>query len=130
MSGTADFSCFVNVIMTIQNTVQPIVLCVMLQASSASKQMVDLETKPETSTDDEKKEQTFGLRTDQYAKKGLQVVALSHCFGYISCRVLSELGFDPNSRLLLLTQLIRCWKGDLEVNFVKNFGSFPENLLS
>jgi len=52
-----------------------------VQASSASKQMVDLEAKPETSTDDEKKEQTFGLRTDQYAKKGLQVVALNHCFG-------------------------------------------------
>jgi len=36
--------------------------------------MVDLETKPETSTDEEKKEQTFGLRTDQYAKKGQQVI--------------------------------------------------------
>lgn len=46
------------------------------QAASASKQMVDLETKPETSTDDDKKEQTFGLRTDQYAKKGLQVLSL------------------------------------------------------
>jgi len=49
---------------------------VLLQTQSASKQMVDLENKPETSTDDEKKEQTFGLRTDQYAKKGLQVVTL------------------------------------------------------
>jgi len=54
--------------------------CVMYQAQSASKQVVDLETKPETSTEDEKKEQTFGLRTDQYAKKGLQVVALNYYF--------------------------------------------------
>jgi len=46
--------------------------------------MVDLETKPETSTEDEKKEQTFGLRTDQYAKKGLQVV------NSLSCRISSE----------------------------------------
>jgi len=45
----------------------------MWQSQSASKQTVDLETKPETSTEDEKKEQTFGLRTDQYAKKGQQV---------------------------------------------------------
>jgi len=59
--------------------------CMMLQTPSASKQMVDLETKPETSTDDEKKEQSFGLRTDQYAKKGLQVVLFSHCFG--NCRI-------------------------------------------
>jgi len=41
--------------------------------------MVDLENKPETSTEDEKKEQMFGLRTDQYAKKGLQVVFKKNC---------------------------------------------------
>jgi len=46
------------------------------QTPSASKQMVDLETKPETSAEEEKKDQSFGLRTDQYAKKGLQVVTL------------------------------------------------------
>jgi len=50
-----------------------------LQTQSASKQMVDLENKPETSTEDEKKEQMFGLRTDQYAKKGLQVVFKKNC---------------------------------------------------
>ena len=57
--------------------------CVMWQTPSASKQMVDLENKPETSTDEEKKEQTFGLRTDQYAKKGQQVLSVNCCF--INC---------------------------------------------
>jgi len=54
-----------------------VINCMVLQTQSASKQMVDLESKPETSTEEEKKEQTFGLRTDQYAKKGLQVVSLN-----------------------------------------------------
>jgi len=61
----------------------------LLQTQNASKQMVDFENKPETSTEDEKKEQTFGLRTDQYAKKGLQVVLLDCVFKYYRIHWLS-----------------------------------------
>jgi len=60
----------------------------MQQTASASKQMADLESKPETSTDEEKKEQTFGLRTDQYAKKGLQVVSVDFSALLAVCGVL------------------------------------------
>jgi len=39
---------------------------------SASKQMVDLEKQPEAA-EEEKKDVSFGLKMDQYSKKGLQV---------------------------------------------------------
>ena len=76
-----------------------------LQTQSSSKQMVDLENKPETSTEEDKKEQTFGLRTDQYAKKALQVVELD-CL--LECHTLLQfcVASSENSAVLSIVILL------------------------